>query len=140
MPRFFHNGVRYDLPDEWWAEAGMTNFAPTRRSYVAGPSEFPDLPVFEAAIRDVAPLIRPGSHGVFNDAGPGRREGTARERVLRILGWFRNHTPVEPVCLAPLPSGSGHEFELVHGAHRFYCAVASGFSHVAAVRVVNTWR
>jgi len=137
---FIHNGVGYDLPDEWWAEAGMERFSPAADSCKAGPSEFPDLPVFSVAVSDVQPLQRPGSHGVFTDAGPGRREGTARERVLRILRWFQEGTPVEPICVATLPEGASHKFELVHGAHRFYCSAAARFSHVPAVRVVNTWR
>ncbi len=138
--RFLHNGVEYELPDEWWNEAGMANYSMRRNAYEAGPSEFPDLVIREVAVSEVKPLIRQGTHGVFNDAGTERREGTARQRVLRILSQFRAESPVEPVCVARLPAQGEYQYELVHGAHRFYCAVAAGFSHVPAVEVVNTWR
>ena len=36
-------------------------------------------------------------------------------------------------------SRTGRTFKLVHGAHRFYCAVASGYSKIAAVEVVDVW-
>ena len=91
--QFSHNGIEYTLDDQWWAEAGMTGFVPSGRSFRAGASTFPDLVPFEVAIDDVQPLNRKGSHGVFNDSEPGRQEGTARERVLRILKWLRDDSP-----------------------------------------------
>ena len=137
--RFLHNGIEYELPDTWWSEAGMNAFIPHGRSYRLGVSEFPDLIPFEVIMSEVQPLIREGTHSVFKDAGIGRREGTARERVLRILGWFREDVPVEPVCVARLSTGTGYRFKLAHGAHRFYCAAAARFSHVQAVEVVDIW-
>jgi hypothetical protein len=61
---------------------------------VALTAQAPAPPAFEVAVADVRPLIRKLSHGVFNDSGPGRREGTARERVVRILKWFRDDVPI----------------------------------------------
>jgi hypothetical protein len=136
---FKHRGIEYTLEDDWWAEAGMTGFRPSRRSYRAGPSEFQDLVMFEVAIDDVQPLNRKATHGVFKDSGAGRREGSARDRVVRILKWFRDDAPVEPVCVARLTGGAGCRFKLIHGAHRFYCAVAAGYSHIPAVEVKDIW-
>jgi hypothetical protein len=135
---FNHRGIDYTLEDDWWAEAGMASFRPGRRSYRAGPSEFRDLVTFEVAIDDVQPLNRKASHGVFNDSEAGRREGSARERVVRILKWFRDDAPVEPVCVARLTEGADWRFN-AHGAHRFYCAVAAGYSHIPAVEVDDIW-
>jgi hypothetical protein len=133
----FHRGMEFTLEDDWWTEAGMRGFLPLRRSYRAGISQFPDLVTFEVAIDDVRPLDRRLSHGVFNDSGPGRREGTARQRVVRILGWFRDDLPVEPVCVVKIPASAGYRFELFHGGHRFYCAVAAGYTHIPAVEIVG---
>lgn len=130
---FLHNNIEYTIPDEWWNEAGMKMFKPKRRSYRSRPSPHSELRLFEVAITDVQPLDRTGSHGVFNDAGAGRREGTARERVLRVLTWFQADSPVEPVCVSQTGGEGKYPFRLTQGAHRFYCAVASGFSHVPAV-------
>src|ERR1019366_2124835 len=108
--QFSHNGIEYTLDDQWWAEAGMTGFVPSGRSFRAGASTFPDLVPFEVAIDDVQPLNRKGSHGVFNDSEPGRQEGTARERVLRILKWLRDDSPIEPVGVVRLPASAGYRF------------------------------
>jgi hypothetical protein len=114
---------------------------PSQPSVISSwPSEFPDLGALEVAIDDVQPLIRKATHGVFNDSGTGRWEGPARERVVRLLKWFRDDAPVEPVCVARLPARAADRLKLVHGPHRFYCAVAAGYSHNPAVEVVDIWK
>lgn len=133
---FRHRQIEYFLPDDWWAEAGMDDFVSTSTSFRVGPSEWPELPVFLVAVNDVAPLIRQGFHGVFNDNPD---SGTARERVVRILEGFRDNSPIPPVNVARLQDGGAGQFKLIHGAHRFYCAVAAGFSHVPAVEVYDVW-
>ena len=65
--------------------------------------------------------------------------GTAHDRVLKILHGFRQELAIPPVEVARLAEGSGFEFKLIHGAHRFYAAVAAGFSHVPAVEVSDVW-
>lgn len=132
---FLHRDIEYSLPDEWWAEAGMEGFTPEQRSFRAGPSQWPELPISEVAIDDVRPLRRQGSHGVFND---NPESGSAHDRVVRILQGFRENSPIPPVEVARSANGTGSKFKLIHGAHRFYCAVAAGFSHVPAVEVVDT--
>ena len=84
---FQHNDMEFAIEGEWWNVAGMRTFRPTKRSYRSSPSPY-GLPSIEVAIADVEPLRCVRSHGVFNDAGPGRREGSARERVLRIFAFF----------------------------------------------------
>jgi hypothetical protein len=134
--QFLHHGIKYSLPDEWWAEAGMVGFVPTRSSFSAGPSPWANLVVLEVPIDDVHPLLRRGSDGVFNDNPD---SGSAHDRVVDILCGFRENSPIPPVEVATLPAGSPCKFKLVHGAHRFYCAVAAGFSEVPAVEVDDIW-
>ena len=134
--RFLHRGIEYSLPDEWWVEAGMEGFAVPRHSFLAGPSQWLDLPVFHVAVEEVRPLLRNGSHGVFNDSP---ESGSAHDRVVRILRGFRDDAAIPPVEIARLADGSGPRFKLVHGVHRFYCGVAAGFSQVPAVEAVDIW-
>jgi hypothetical protein len=82
-------------------------------------------------IEDVEPVRRNLSHGVFNDDV--ERARPARERVSRLLLGFRRGDAIPPVELVKLPRGSTYTYRLFAGAHRFYCAVAAGFTHVPAV-------
>jgi hypothetical protein len=134
--RFLHRDAEYFLPDEWWVEAGMTGFRPQQRLFRSGASPWPDLAVFEVAITDVQPLLRNGSHGVFTD---NPETGSAQHRVVRILRGFRERAAIPPIEVARLPDGSSVRFKLIHGAHRFYCSVAAGFSHLPAVEVYDVW-
>src|SRR5262245_13687332 len=118
------------MEDEWWLEAGMSGFEPNGDSYR------PDLlaaggnPVVEASIEDVEPLLRQLSHGVFHDGG---LDGYAKQRVVNILRGFREGTAIPPVDLTRCYGDKGYVFRLYHGAHRFYCSVAAGFTHVPAI-------
>jgi hypothetical protein len=131
--RFTHGFVEYVLPDEWWVEAGMQGSRPPRRSFRVNPDAACGLPVLEVLMEEVEPLQRQLSHGVFNDSP---EFGTARERVVRILCAFRDDVPLPPIEVVRAPAG-GWRFRLSHGAHRFYCAVAAGFSAVPAIDVTD---
>ena len=134
--RFRHHHVDFLLPDEWWNESGIQTVALSGRSYLASPSPLPKLPVFDVAINDVEPLVRHGSHGVFND---NTEFGTARDRVVRILSGFRENSHIPPIEVSRLPSVTPPRYKLIHGAHRFYCAIAAGYSHVPAIEVDDFW-
>lgn len=129
-----HGAMQFELPDQWWEEAGMEGFAPSRPAFRPDPTVFPGLPVLEVAIADVEPADRQLSHGVFNDSPSA---GSARQRVVSILRGFRDGAAIPPVELVRLAPGGPYEFRLYHGVHRFYCAVAVGFSAVAAVDVTT---
>lgn len=134
--RFYHRDVEYELHDDWWAEAGMEEFVPQRPAFRAGPSDIPDRQPFELSVDQVRPLRRQLSHGVFNDS---ELQGSAHDRVVQILKGFKADNAIPPVHVARTTSGPEGPFKLVHGAHRFYCAVATGFSHVPAVEVDDVW-
>lgn len=126
-----HGLQQYELPDEWWAEAGMPGFRPQRSSYRAQETR---LPVQEVPVAEVEPLVRQLSHGVFNE---NLEFGTARERVVNILRAFREDVPLPPIEMVRAIPGSSHRFSLWHGAHRFYYAVAAGFGAVPATDVTD---
>ena len=122
--RFRHRDFEFVVPDDWWTAAEMASFTPTRRSYRPGAAPW-GLPVFEVAVDDVEPERRDLTHGVFND----------ESRVLRVLRGFRADDAIPPVEVRRRTAGGPPTFELFDGAHRFYCAVAAGFSHVPAVDI-----
>ena len=129
-----HGHVRQELPDEWWEEAGMVGFVPARAAYRANPAPYPVERVFEVPIDHVEPLERKLSHGIFNDS---HLFGTARERVVSLLKGFREDSAIPAVHVVRLGPGGPYRFRLNAGAHRFYCAVAGGFTHVSAIDVTD---
>jgi len=128
--RFAHHDLLIDLEDDWWDEAGMAGFSPASRAYRTDP-RFCDTgePILEVPIAEVGPA--PRSIGIFRDSEDGI---PARERVLKILRGFRLDEPIPPVRVVESKTGSVHRYKLTDGAHRFYCAVASGFTHVPTLK------
>jgi hypothetical protein len=129
--QFLHHGFAFELSNEWWAEAGMNGFIPTCHSYRADTQAFPGQIVYEVRIDEVSPVERKLSHGVFNnDIEKGL---TAKDRVLKILRGFVANDAIPPVKVVPLPTAEPYCYKLTDGAHRFYLAIAAGFTHVPAV-------
>ncbi len=56
-----------------------------------------------------------------------------KDRVISILTGFRTGSAIPPVEVVLEPEGSNFRYKLVHGAHRFYCSLAAGYSHVPAI-------
>jgi len=125
--KFAHNGLQIELNDDWWAEAGMDNFVPTSCSYRVAQT---NQQVHEVLIDEVGPVQRGAGVGIFNDS---IEEGSARDRVIRILRGFRLGEPIPPVEIVAQRAECPHRYKLVHGAHRFYCSLAAGFTHVPTV-------
>jgi hypothetical protein len=120
-----HHDLKIELPDSWWAEAGMQDFVPQARAFR------PDhraQGVFEVSIEEVAPLRRAPGVGVLND----NKEATSRERVVRILRDFRANAEIWPIRLTKLAPGDVFRYKIGDGSHRFYCSLAARFSHVQA--------
>jgi len=86
-----HHGIDIgELPDAWWAEAGMVGFVPTSKSYCFERSR--PWKCREVSIVDVGLVLR---NPIFRDGGDG--EGSARERAVRILRGFRLGQRTHPV-------------------------------------------
>ena len=75
------------------------------------------------SVGEVEPVRRQLSYGVFEE----------EEGVLGIFCGFVDNSAIPPVEIKRQPPGSGYPYFLWNGAHRFYCSVAAGFSHVPAV-------
>ncbi len=127
--KFTHHGLQIELPDDWWTEAGMAGFVPLFKAYRVNHSLFQN--VREVPLEYVGPVSRTARVGIFNDSE--EEEGSARERVLRILRGFRFDDAIPPVEIVEGQAGYPHRYKLVHGAHRFYCSLAAGFKCVPSI-------
>jgi len=123
-----HNGFVFEICDEWWAEAGMSGFVPSRQSYR---TQRASSDICEVRIVDIAPVPRKLSCGVFNDDP--ETGLTAKERCMKILRGFVNGDAIPPVQIAKQNPDSPYTYEVRHGAHRFYLSIGAGFTHVPAV-------
>jgi hypothetical protein len=130
MPKFEHSGVVFDIPAQWWVDTGMVGFKPSERWYRPGPSEpgfsLEEGPILILRIGDVAPPeVDLDSSGMLR--------GTTE--VLRLLRSIRRGDAIPPIQVVKLRPGTTHTHRILHGAHRFYCSVGAGFSHVPAIEV-----
>jgi hypothetical protein len=127
--KFTHHGLQIEIPEDWWTEAGMRGFAPTFTAYRVNQKLFPN--VREVPITDVGPVIRSLGVGIFNDSAA---EGSAHDRVVRILRGFRFDNAIPPVEIVEGQHGYPYRYKLVHGAHRLYCSLAAGFKCVPTIK------
>lgn len=127
--RISHYDLAIELNDSWWAEAEMDGFKPASTAYRVEMNGTHSHGIFEVKINEVRPVQRALGVAIFNDSD----EATARDRVVSILRGFRAAAIIPPVEVVSEPDGSPYRYKLVHGAHRFYCSIAVGFSHVPAV-------
>jgi hypothetical protein len=125
--KFTHHALPIELNDDWWVEAGMP-FVPTSKAYRTSQSFCEGAPISVIRIADVGPADRPV--GIFRDSSEGV---PARERVVRILVGFRRNEAIPPVEVVENRAGSAHRYKLTKGAHRFYCSLAAGFTHVPSI-------
>lgn len=129
--KFYHHDLEIELDDTWWVEAGMKSFTPSTNSYRTHIKGSNGKEIFEVKIVEVSPVRRNPGVGIFNT----NAEATAKDRVISILTGFLNGSVIPPIEVISEPEGSSFPFKLVHGAHRFYCSLAAGFSHVPAIKV-----
>ncbi len=113
----------------------MRGFVPTFTAYRVNQRLFRN--VLEVPITDVGPVVRAPGVGIFNDS---EEEGSARERVLRILRGFRFDDAIPPVEIVAGQAGYPYRYKLVHGAHRFYCSLAAKFKCVPCIEVLDRKR
>jgi len=128
-----HHGLSVDLPDDWWLEAGMTNFTPKTRAYRVKPDDAQNSTFYEVRIQDIEPLdAARHSISIFRDDIDNCIP--ARERVMKIFRGFQNGDTIDAVRVLPTAPGSPHKYRLVDGTHRLYCSLAAGFTDIPTVK------
>ena len=108
---------RFDLPDEWWAAAGMVGFVTSRTAYRC------------SAVRRTM-ILR-----IDEIAVPPRGAGVPdfeRDRMLIVLDAIRHDVTLPPIEVVEAISDL-YSHRLYHGHHRLAASIAVGFSLVPAV-------
>ena len=125
-----HHNLEFEINDEWLIESQMDNFVPNGSTYRVDEVQNRGQDIFEVSIIDIAPLgKRAKGKGVFC----GNNNETAKDRVVRILNWFRKNHKIEPICVVKLNGNNKYKYKVVEGSHRFYCSIAVGFLMVPAI-------
>jgi len=121
MPNF---PCEFEIPDEWWDEAGMPGFKPEGTAYwVTGNAKLVPL-------EDIEPLYC--KHAKTRDWC-----GFDHERMVRILKSIANGEEMKPVPLMALPyadvsSRMTYGYRALDGFHRYYASIAAGFQYLPA--------
>jgi hypothetical protein len=103
--------AEFEIPDDWWSEAGMSGFTPSSEAYrsTASATLIP--------LRDIEPPFRAPEC-------PKDFRGFERVRLLSDLNGIVTGAEIEPVPLLKLPSleftPSPYRYRVCDGFHRFY--------------------
>jgi hypothetical protein len=117
--------AEFEIPDEWWIEAGMPGFTPSSSAYrsTAGTTH-------TIRLRDIEPPFR------FPER-PLDWHGFDRTRLVRVLNWIATGAEIEPVPVVELPAAdfppAPFRYRVRDGLHRFYASVAAGFECLPVV-------
>lgn len=113
-------GAEFEIPDEWWEEAGMTGCAAGAAAYAhkADPSE----PIRLVSLCRIEPPLRDP-----------RVAGLRRERTLGILRGFVACDAIDAVPIDVPPGHRALPHRVRDGYHRYYCSIAAGFTHLPCI-------
>jgi len=111
--------AEFEIPDEWWNEAGMQRFRP------AGPAYRSTSAATTIPLRQLEPPFR------YPEV-PKDFHGFDRSRLTRVLKGFVAGDEIEPVSVLILPpladiSRPPFPYRVLDGVHRFYASVAAGY-------------
>lgn len=115
--------VSFEIPDEWWIEAGMPGYVSRSSAYVPAETRRPVILAPLTAIE--IPRRTPGLPGLD------------RGRTVRTLRGIVEGRPLPPVPAEELV-GERHLYMLRDGFHRFHVSVAAGFTHMPIVKVLSS--
>jgi hypothetical protein len=126
MPKY---PCEFEIPDEWWAEAGMVGFTPSgRRGYRS------------TAAAMLMPLLAIEPPTQYPET-PKDWRGFDRTRLVYVLNGIATGAEIEPVRLVQLPAGdffvpAQYQYWACDGFHRFYATIAAGFPCLPAAIAV----
>jgi hypothetical protein len=128
-----HHNKEFEMKDEWLVEADVVDFVPIEPSYSPDSANAREQDFLEIPIDDIAPMEERAVKGVSFD----NEQDSGRERVVRILNWFRECQDIEPIGEFRLKENEKYKYKLVRGSHRFHCSIALGFSKISAILSID---
>jgi hypothetical protein len=113
--------AEFEIPDDWWIEAGMSQFVPQQRQAYRSRAE-------TFALDEIEPAFR---------TDPLDCNGFVRSRMVAILRGFVDDSELPPICLLVIPPryewpNNPFKYRVIDGVHRFYASIAAGFNCVPA--------
>jgi hypothetical protein len=121
FPRF---PGEFEIPNEWWEEAGMRNFL--RK----GPTFLSSANAVAIPLTEIEPPMR--LPGYAKDW-----QGFDRVRLVRLLRGFTEGAVIDAVPLRAFPQydvqSPPFRYYVLDGYHRFYASVAVGFDHLPSL-------
>ena len=124
--KFRSHRFKFDLPDEWWAAAGMVGFVTYRTAYRCNAVRRTII----LRIDEIA--VSPRGAGVTD---------FERDRMVSVLDAIRHHATPPPIEVVEAISDA-YSHRLYHGRHRLAASIAVGFSlgPVVVVRDVDEFK
>lgn len=119
---FSAGGIDIEIPDEWWAAAGMEAFATSRTGYRRHSPTNSELVNVILSVREIG--VSPRGHGVDFE----------RDRMVSLFDAFSRELALPPIEVVEA-TRKGYRYWLYHGRHRLAASIAVGFSVVPAVIV-----
>jgi hypothetical protein len=116
------HGLEFELPADWWTEAGMAGFQPNAAAYRAA-DELREIK--RVPLKEIAPQNMGGRQHL--DFG-----GFDRKRMVSILRAIAQGYPLPPIEIVERPEGQ-YRYKLCNGTHRFYGSAAAGFPMIPTV-------
>jgi hypothetical protein len=113
----------FEIPDEWWEEAGMRGFKTDRRAYRRSLPSNADNTTILMLVDSIDVVPR----------GPGVPD-FERERMVRVLRAIRLDRALKPIEVNKA-NGQGYTHALYHGRHRLAASIAVGYALVPVVVV-----
>ena len=117
--------AEFEIPNEWWEQAGMREFSPVDAAY----RSTSDATLMR--LREIEPPFR------FPEC-PLDFRGFGRDRMIRVLAGFVAGNEIEPVPVLDLfrrdlSVAGPFRYRVRDGFHRFYASVAAGFKCLPVV-------
>lgn len=112
-----HQPIEFEIPDQWWAAAGMNGWKSHASSYVA--TSDPQYPTTVVPLSEVAAPVRNKNVAWFKE-----------QRMVDVLRGFRVGDKLPPIEVDEPPTNTGFRYRVRDGFHRYYASAAVGFTQL----------
>ena len=116
------DGVEFEIPDEWWSFAEMSNFSAGSAGNFY-PYHANQKPIEVVPIADIESPIRNAGFQPFRKY----------KLVPVLLAFTSPECALPPVEVVALPGGPGTRYRVINGFHRYYASIAAGYTKLPVI-------